>query len=400
MSYQITDVKNDVSRKLHGTTLDRLSGSFYDIAYEAARETLSRIDPQETKRKSALTNAVYNSVYSYPLPADIKGDKFISILPQVGARSRNNLRQVYGEHFELYKDDIKGIADVEYSNGNKILKLAINGGKAGKTLHTGDSIASNGTWAASGDASGLTEDKLNKYAGSKSLRFNLDASGSAGVLTNSTFTAVDCSDEEDTGAVFMPVFLSTAANVTSVQLKWGSDASNYWSVTTTTTNEGLSFQDGWNLLRFDWEDATETGSPVASAVDYLEATLNYNGTATPNCRIDNIVVRLGEIYDIHYYSKNIFKNAAGTWIEKPTADTDTINLDTDSYNIFLYQLMVIVVQELQGEDGVFDRNYFMDKLDMAVENYTSDNRGEAIKSQSNYREPLTRRRSRGGSTRR
>jgi hypothetical protein len=396
MSYTIAELKNDASRKLHGTALNKLSGNFYDLAREAARAVLSAIDPKETTRKASITNAIYNEVYSYPLPSDIKGDKWISILPQAQVGLSDNLSQVQSEHFELYKGQLKNMARVEYANGYKLLKIAIQGGRAGKTINAANSITDNGTWAVSSDASNLAVDTLNKYSGSGSLRFDLDDAGAAGVLTNSTMTAIDASDEEDVGAMFMPVYLSTAANITSVQLKWGSDSSNHWKVTVTTANDGLAFQDGWNLLRFDWACATETAAPDSSAVNYVQVTINYDGTATPNCRIDNIVLRLGEIYDIKYYSKYLFRSADGTWKASPTADTDIVNLDEDSYNILVYQLQYLATQELQGEDGVFDRNFFEERLKNAIDQYVQDYRSEAVRSQSNYYQPLTRVRRRGG----
>lgn len=398
MSYTIAELKNDLEANLHGTTLNKLPGDFNDVAWEAARTLLSKLDPKETQRKAPITNAIFNDIYAYPLPADIKGDKFISILPQTNVDLHDNLSQVYGEHFELFKGQLEGIAHVDYFNANKVLKLSISGGKAGKTINSVDGISDNGTWAVSSDASNLVEDTLNKYSGRASLRFDLDASGAAttGVLTNSTMTAVDGEDEEDVGSLFMPVYFSVADNITSIQLKWGSSSVNHWKTTVMGTSEGLAFQDGWNLLKFDWQGATETGTPDSSAINYVEVTINYDGTATPNCRIDNIVLRLGEIYDIKYYSKYLFRNNSGIWINKPTADTDIVNLDEDSYNILLFILSYLVTQKIQGEDGVFDRNFFETELEKAIKGYKRNYRSEAIKPQSNYYRKLTRTRRRGG----
>jgi hypothetical protein len=396
MAYSISELKNDIEGNLHGTTLNKLPGDFNDLAWEAARMLLSKLDPKETQRRAPITNAIFNDVYAYPLPLDIKGDKFVSILPQTGVSMRNNISQVYGEHFELFKDQIGGIAHVDYANASKVLKLSVTGGKAGKTIHTVDGISDNGTWSVSNGATNLEEDTLNKYSGRASLRFNLADGQTQGNLTNSTLTAIDCSDEENIGSIFMAVYFSSATPITSVQLKWGSDSANHWKRTVTGTSEGLAFQDGWNLLKFDWQGATQTLSPDASAIDYLDVKIDYDGTAVPNCRIDNIVLRLGEIYNIKYYSKFLFRNSSGIWINKPTADTDVVNLDEDSYNILVFILSYLASQKLQGEDGVFDRNFFEVELEKAIKDYRRNYRSEAIKPQSNYYRNLTRSRKRGG----
>jgi hypothetical protein len=388
MSYTILNFETDLARKLHGTTINKV-GDIYDIAYEAARNVLAKLDLQESKRASSLSNPIFDDVTRYALPSDLKGDKFISVLPQTNVNPTDNLVHVYGRNFDLNKLYKNGIIDIAYENGTKFLNIAVEG-NPGTTLHTVNSVTENGTWAVSANASNLETDSLNYYSGSASLRFDLNSNGGAttGVITNSTIEDVDCSDAEDIGSLFMPLYLTSTTGITSIKLEWGDDGSNNWYKTVTTQSDGTALKAGWNLLQFDWVSSTEVGTPDSSAVAFLRITVNYDGTAQTNLRFDNIVVRVGTLYTIKYYSKFLFRTSAGTWIEKPTASSDIINLDTDSYNLFLYEAAYMLAQEVQGEDAVFDRNFFESRLLELYKEYRANYRSEAYRPQSNYNSQL------------
>ncbi|GAG12563.1 unnamed protein product, partial [marine sediment metagenome] len=122
-----------------------------------------------------------------------------------------------------------------------------------------------------------------------------------------------------------------------------------------------SFQVGWNLLRFDWNGATETGSPDSTAIDSIKLEMTYDGNADTDYRVDNIVASTGSIYEIEYYSKYLFKNASGTFLEEVSDTTDTIVLESEGYNCFLYKVLELVAPQIQAEDGVFDYQLYEKK---------------------------------------
>jgi hypothetical protein len=181
------------------------------------------------------------------------------------------------------------------------------------------------------------------------------------------------------------VYLPTASDFTSVGLRWGSSSANYWSSTATTTHEGTTFQNGWNLIRYDWSSASSTGTPDSSAVNYLRITYNYNGTAQTAVRLDSIISRLGTIMDIEYYSKFLFRDAStGAFQETVTADTNLINLDTESYNLFLYLVARFCAQQNQGANSGFDETYFRTLYEADLAKYTARYKSELQKPQSRY----------------
>jgi hypothetical protein len=386
MSYLISQLKNDLEPKFHDTSLNKLSGNIYDKIFEAARNVLNDMDPQETMRVSNIDNALYDQVYSYVCPTDLKDKKIIAIRPQVNSNASNNFTQTGIEEFDQRKDN-NSLA-FEYDDGIKTIKLS-KALTAGATINDCESTTANGTWAAGGQAASLETDNFNYVTGGGSLRFNVTSGDTTGYIENSTMTSLDLTDYKNVGALFVWVYLPGTA--TNVILRWGSDSSNYYSSTVTTSSDSTAFKVGWNLLRFDWSGATTTGTPTDTAIDYIRVTITKaSGTTLTACRVDSIVARLGSIYEIVYYSKYLFRTTAGTWIEAPTDDTDIINLDTTSYNVLLYEVAYNIAQELQGEDSSFDISFFANKKKEAWDNYKNNNKSQQQKPRNTYYRPYKR----------
>ena len=329
---------------------------------------------------TALTNGLYDQTYRYAAPTDLKKDRVVAVRPQ----DESDLSEVFvlsgTDQFDRYKTS--GTMAVEDNNGVRTLRIS-KSLTAGATLHTMDSITANGTWAASGDASNLEVDTVNKVSGSGSLRFDLAAAGSSGLLTNSTMTAVDLSTYGSGYSGLMYVYVPSTA-ITAVTLRWGSDASNYYSSAATTTHDGVAISAGWNLFRFDRASATTTGTPVTTAIDYARLAFTYDGTATLAVKVDALVFRIPTPYDVVYYSKCLFKNSSGTRIAIPTADTDTVELDSDGISCLLYEAARLVSQEIGGEDSAADAAFFRKERDDVWAAYKTGNPSASRRRRNTY----------------
>jgi len=359
MAYTIANLKDDLAGVSHGTNLNDIT-NLTSLINRAARKVIAEIDPQETIQIANIANAIHDSVYDYTAPTDLKGNKVIDIRPQASRRVSDNFSQTFSEEFDLSKPN--NTFEIRHDNAVKTLRLSKAITPAPLTLHAVNGITENGTWAVGDDATNLTKDTVTYVSGSASLNFDVNGSGTTGYLEISDMTDVDLTDHDELSSIFVWVYIPSASAVTNWILRWGNDSSAYWSSTVTSPHDASSFKDGWNLLRFDWNGATETGTVDPSAIDYLRITVTYDGTADTDFRLDNIVSSIGQIYEIEYYSKYIFRNSSGTFIEETSTDTDIVNLDTDSYNILVYECAYLIAQQQQGQDSVFDRNYFKEEL--------------------------------------
>ena len=389
MSYSILNLKQDLTGILHGTSLDQIINPD-GLIYRAGRKVLADIDLQETKRIIPLVNPIYNSVYDYACPVDVKGIKIIDIRPQVNRSNYDNMSQSYSKDFDIQKGNTKGESfNVDFNSMIKTLRIQNTFLPQGTVLNEADSVTGNGIWVASGDANTLTTDNINYASGSGSLNFNLAASGSQGLLTVTNIAAQDLTTFLNQGTFFIYVYLPKAANFSSITLKIGSSASAYYQVTTLVTQQNTVFQDGWNLLAFPWFGATVVGVPDVTKIQYIQIAYNYNGTAMNGVRLDNVTCKLGTIFNIAYYSKFIFRDAiTGAFQETVTDDSNLVNLDTESYNILLYQLAYLAAQQQQGINAsYFDASFFENAYEELKATYRSVYKSEYQKPRQAWYKP-------------
>jgi len=372
MSITISQAKDELTGMLHGTSLNKVQ-NLYGVFNRAAREFLADLDPETTRRTQAMANAIYNKIYDYSVPTDLKGDAVINIKTTSTDVDAKDFRQVHEKKFNVDKEDYT--FDVLMNSGVKYVQLSrvLNNSLA---LNTADSLTANGTWSVGEDGTGLILDEVNYVSGNASLKFNSSGVAGNSTIQNTTMTAVDLTDYNDVGSIFLWVYIPDATLATSFKLDWGNDVTvNYWSDTITTPHFG-SFVTGWNLLRFDWDGAIETGAPVVSTVDSLKLTYNYTaGTVVNNIRLDNVLIQIGTLYDMSYYSKYLFQNSStNVWQEEVSSDSDIINLDGSCFNIYLFKLAQFVAAQINDnkEDSVYYATLYANAMSQYKRMYASD----------------------------
>ena len=385
MSYSVQTAKAELSAMLHGTTLSQVE-NIYGCFNRGARQLLLDIDPTETKILAQMATPLYDGVFDYSAPDDLKGDKVIDLIPQVSRTPRDRISQVYNQEFDIYKDiALVNRFTILHNKGLKTLRVAYNNSSRSISINNADDITSNGTWAASGTGSNLAQDSQTVLNNQSVLKFDMTA-GTA-YLTNSTMSSVDLTNHLNQSAIFWSVYLpvGTSSDMTSLEIRFGSDSSNYWEKTGITTNfQGNAFVDGWNTIEVLWSATTKVGSPDVSVIDYVRATFVANADVA-GVEFGQIWSKLGFITNIEYYSKFLFRNSStGTWQETVLTDSDLINLDTESYNLFLYQVALACVQQALGQDAGYDTNLFMDKYNQALIRYKQMYKSEVSKPQSTY----------------
>jgi hypothetical protein len=380
--YSIQNAQDDLQGMIHGGSLAKIR-NLNGIWRRAARNVIPRLDPQETTRTQQIT--VYPEVYDYALNADVK--KFKDIRPVVLRNITDNFRQVFAEYFDLYK--ASNTFRMKWNEAVKSLQLAKLVNSKSVTLHNCDSLTDNGSWSAGAGASNLATSTQFKAQGSASVEFDVGATG--GIIENADMNALDLTDHDEVGSIFMWLDIPssfTLANLTSVGLRWGNSSSVYWEDTVTAPHFG-SFKHGLNLLRFDWDGATETGAVDPAAIDYLRLQI-ITTAADANFRIDGFVARIGDIWEVEYYSNLLFRTAAGTFEEEPTDTDSLVNLDEDGYNIFLNEAGIAAAQQMQGEDAEADKKEFKEALfgsgnrEGLYALYAANHPSDAIEPQETY----------------
>lgn len=219
-----------------------------------------------------------------------------------------------------------------------------------QVLSAMDTITDGGTWTADtsgSDATNLTTDQNEFKQGSGSINFDLDVSQSVNnyaVIYNPDANATDLSSVEDLGSFIFWAYIPENLYTSSYTLTWGSDTdatpstkANYWSATVTTDINGNALADGWNEIKVDWADATATGSPDSSDIQYYEFRVTYNASQADDTdyRFDNFRIVQPETLTFHYISWKVGTNNSGTDITAFSA-TDDVPFFSGQYDQYKY----------------------------------------------------------------
>jgi hypothetical protein len=381
MAYSISNANADLSAVLHGTNLNKVAG-LTNLHNRTSRQLLSDIDPQETIRKSLTTTPIYSQIWDYACPSDLKGNRIIDISPQYQRSSDQIISQGYNQDFDINKNLSVPPSQftIQFNNSIKTIRIQDSSLPQGVVI---DPCESSTGWTANSTASSLTVDNVNYASGSGSLSFNI--STGTGSISETLSSSLDMSSHLNQSSLFYYIYLPLGTALTSTEIRWGSSASAYYSRTATTTNEGNAFQTGWNLIRADWNGATVVGSPTVTAIKYIYVGVTVTSSQT-GIKIDNIVSNMGLYRTIEYYSKFLYRNAStGAFQETVLDNSDLINLDTESYNLYFNLLAFYATQQVQGLSALFfDDNFFGQEYLKGKTRYTSLNKSQVQKPHEQY----------------
>ena len=368
MSLSVSESKSELEAMLHGTSLAQVV-NINGIFNRAARQLMLDIDPQETKRILPMDSPVYYQIFDYEAPADIKGNKVIDLIPLQQKFKRDIINSTYNQNFDVNKmSSPTNELSIISNTGHKYMRVNYNNKSLTSVLDQVTGVNANGLWVASGTASNLSLNNQTTNNGLPTVSF--DATTGVGILTNSTLEGQDLTNHFDQGSTFFTIYLPDHTLFTSVSIKVGSSAGNYYvSSPLTKQFNNFNVKDGYNQFGVTFANMTKVGNPDLTKINYIQlsVTVNANAYGISFCQIQN---SLGFLFDIEYYSKFLFRNSiTGVWQEKVLDDSDLINLDTESYNLFLYQAAFLCVQQALGQDAGYDTNVFLDKYNGALARY-------------------------------
>ena len=239
----------------------------------------------------------------------------------------------------------------------KTLRVAIDVDDTTLIVDNLDSLTSDGTWELFGDALNLTLDSDYVVKGSHSINFDIsDAGGTTAGIQNSDLDEFDITEFITGSSIFVWHYASSVTGLTNFIIRIGNDASNYFTKTITTQNDGTAFVNGWNLLRFDFASATQTGTVDTDACKYvcLYMTKATGKVSETDYRFDYIQIKKGVYHDLAYYSSYAWKDTTGaTRLANSTTSTDILVADPEEYNLFV----------LKGKQNILDHFKNVSSLD-------------------------------------
>ena len=342
--HTVSELKDSVSGLLSGIDLNNVDD--LDGCLTRAVSTLvQKADVPEASGKQNIT--LYSGVFDYSCDDRIFGTAINDIRPQGITRSPVNfVSKLDQEQFDRTKGLVypSGTRSAfEYVNGSPIIRIVAPFPKQQAIIDPMTAITG---WTAAGSASALAQDTTVFYQSPASMRFTLTGS-STGTLTKTLTSSLDLSTYQNAGVAFLAIQIpigATATNLTSIEVKLGSDSSNYTSVTSTAGFLGAWVAGEWLLVSYDYSAGTDTASPDWSAIAYVQVSLAHTATLT-NFRVGGLWISYPTPAQILYQSAAIFlASGASDTTTTITANTDELILTDPAYNIYLQESALSVLQ--------------------------------------------------------
>lgn len=339
----VANLRDSVSGMLQGMNLNNVTA--LNTALErTARQVCVKLDIPEATLRQNLT--LYDGVTDYLAATDMFASAIVDLRPQGQIRwADDGVQKQPPMEFDQQKGWVNGLTKVtvEYNKGTGLLRVASPYPTPRIEL---DSMSVTTGWTAAGSASGLIADATVYWQAPSSLRFNLTGA-STGTLTKTT-PSVDLTAYQGVGVGFLAIRTPSATNLTSIELRIGSSAANYYSVIVTTGFIKAFTANEWMLVAFDLSTATTVGTPVITAMTYSQLRIVHAATLT-NFYVGDLWLSLPTPQTLIYQTSAIFLPVSTTQpINTITANSDQILLNDAAYAIYELECAIAVAKQQGG----------------------------------------------------
>lgn len=388
MAYKtISNLRDSVSGMLQGLNLNNVTN--LNTAFErTARQLCVKLDiPEATLRNNFV---LYDGVTDYVLPTNMFASAIIDIRPQGQNRWwGDGVQKQPSEEFDQQKGWVTSTkTTVEYDRGTGILRIVSPYPTPRIEL---DPMTYTTGWTAAGSAGSLVADATVFWQTPSSLRFTLTGA-STGTLTKST-PSVDLTDYLNVGVGFLAFRTPSGSNLTSIELRIGSDASNYYSVIVTTGFLKAFTSGDWMLASFDLSTATTVGTPVITAMDYSQIRIVTAATLT-NFYVGDLWIALPSPSTLIYQTSAIFlPTGATTPINTITNNNDQVLLNDSAFAIYEIECANAIAGQQGGVLGEpliqgfkADLGGVQGKSPGLIDSYRADNPSQELRTVGSYYE--------------
>lgn len=332
MAVLISSIITQIDRHTGDSSLDRFSLA---DRYDAITEAVSYLqeDHQSEMQNYTYTLNYVDSIHYY-LISNVLSDILMS----------SDLRRLEGENVQSFPFvDGRQMTEI-LSQGTNTTAYAIerHDGKAYLVINKEakyptivvsqfSTLTDGGTWTLdtiTSDANTLVLDTVNYSQGNSSLMFNATVAQSGNNRASiyaTDINSLDFSQVRGVSSGLIEIYIPDITYFSSVTMSWGTDISNYYSSTKTTSLSGV-WVNGWNTVSIPWTDTTtQVGSVNSSSINYIRIDLNYTASQvdTTGFRIDYLRFSRNEPLVLFYLSLNVGKDTSGNPISVFSAGTDT-----------------------------------------------------------------------------
>jgi hypothetical protein len=308
-----------------------LSVSWNTIIKRAVRTTIRQIRPETLKRVVPIYGGLASDVSLYYCPDNV-------LVPS-SLYSNDNKRKFSYRPAKIFhkKSYENNVYTIEYINGIRFLRVRHSEDEDTQMIDTMETVGTK-------TGGSPTLNSHNYILGSGSIEATFT---DAGVEFGDTLaTAIDISDYLK-GVVILPAYLTSAKKLASIEVRLKTDDSNYYSMTSTSDSIGDYFTDGWNMMKFEMQNASQEGSPDATDIAKWSIVGTTESGETLTIPFDKFTIQQFNPYYFEFYTHAAFVNGSTNAMWQTTIDytnNDKINFNEDVEDILHFEACMLVMQ--------------------------------------------------------
>lgn len=357
MSIAASRFVSDIREELEGGA--SLSANWNIILRRAARNLLDKVNPSTLLLRRPVYGSLLKDEYAYYMPSEIA-------TPTALYKNDGKRKWTYVPPSVFFANNPVDPQDrftVKTLNGVKFLYVRHSSTTGKLAVDAMDSTTG---------VSGTVTPVLNTHdylEGSGALQATFT---DAGLYFEKTLTsAIDISDYLR-GSLLIRANIATASKIASITFRLGTDSSNYYEFTTGTDSLLATLIDGWNFLRFDVANATETGTVTDTSINYWRLTVTTDSGQTCVVIVDGVDLYVTAPLYLEGYSERMFiDGTTGEWKTTVDVDADSVNVEEDVAGLLHYEACLLVQGIGEEKKGEF-ATQLSRKLEEYEDNHPSD----------------------------
>lgn len=359
MSILASELVTDVQDDFEGG--NSLSVNWNSVLRRGMQNVIKNCRPATLKRRVQIYGGNAQDLNLYYCPTDVYVPGHLYFNEQLPIQNATRRFMTYVPPAHYYNRLDPNTYTIERVNGARFINVQHNRQRGKITV---DNMNALGT--KSGGSAALNQQNYLFGAGAIQATFN----DSGVTLSDTLSSTIDISDYLR-GIVVLPTYIPTADNLSKIEVRLLSSAGNYNSVVTTADNIEDYFVDGWNVIRFNLENRTTTGTPVNTAIASWEIIGTTTSGKTMTLIFDSFTIHKTYAFNLDYLSNAPFINSSGAlWQTGVVYTTDSVNITEDEREVLHYEMCMLVVQSSTFEkvDSQASRR-FSEQLQRAYDNY-------------------------------
>lgn len=334
----------------------------WDIAVRlAVKNVMRNTRPEELKRVVPLYGGLAQDLFNYYAPPDI-------LAPSDIYNNTKARRFSYSPNRPFYASpEVGNVYTIETVNGRKYIVMRHS---EVASVHVIDAMDTVGTKTGGNP----TLNQHNFILGSGAIEATFDDTGTVEFGDNLT-AALDITPYLR-GVLIIPIYLSDATKLNSLELRLKTTDANYYKVVSTADSIGDYFSNGWNYVRFDLANKVSVGSPTPANITEWSIIGDAKTGTTVTVIFDRLTIQKFAPYYFQYYSNRPFVNGENGeyWqADVSYARADKVLFEDDLAQVLHYELCLVVNMSSTYNSADSDvAKGFKEQLVRAWQNYWAD----------------------------